>query len=489
MKKNTPHSLLTLFLTIVIALSSCTMPSAAETTPPPLPVLTDVPASTSSAPAGGVANALPTFAPPTATPSIAHVLIPATNINTGKLTYDVTSVDTAAELRAPYGDSYKINRFERPFSQDMTYLPDVDIASYSLDKDEKFYYVAIQLIGTNPNNDLGINYVVELDTNADGFGDYAIVAHPFYSIDWTTDNVQVFKDKNRDTGGLSAERSDAPLPGDGYETLIFNGGRGEKDDPDLAWVRVNAGRYATVQFAFKIELAETRFMYGVYADAGLKDVGKLDYVDRLTESEAGSPEREEKEYPLKALFAVDNVCRDVYGFVGHGEEPQRCPVQIKPEGNPNACPQPSSCAVWDAENCVCLQQSAICLSQGTLIDTPNGSISVETLKIGDLVWTINQAGERIAAPILKVSSPFVEPNHKMAYITLADQRTLWVSPGHPTVDGKNIGDLKPGDILDGSEVISLEISTYDHASTYDILPEGGTGYYWANGILIGSTLK
>jgi hypothetical protein len=243
----------------------------------------------------------------------------------GKLVHDVTSVDTAAEKRAPYGDSYQINLFERPFLQDMTYVADLDIASYNLGKDAKFYYVSIELVGTNPNNPLGINYAVELDTEADGFGDFVIVAHPPYSSEWTAVNVQVAQDTNHDTGGLSAEKSDAPLPGDGYDTLIFDGATGLGDDPDLAWVRVNAGDKATVQFAFKIALAENRFMLGVLADAGPKDITQLDYADRFTFEQAGSPVTGVKYYPLGSLFGVDNVCREAYGFTGTGEEPQRCP--------------------------------------------------------------------------------------------------------------------------------------------------------------------
>ncbi len=243
----------------------------------------------------------------------------------GDLVHDATSVDTAGEKRAPYGDSYQINLFERPFLQDMSYVADLDIASYNLGKDEKFYYVSIELVGTNPNNSLGINYAVELDTDADGFGDLVVAAHPPYSADWTATNVQVAQDINHDTGGLSGERSDAPLPGDGYETLLFDGGIGLGDDPDLAWVRISAGNKATVQFAFKRALAEDRFMLGVLADAGPKSIADLDYADRFTEEEAGSPEAGEDFYPLKLLFAVDNVCRQAYGFEGTGEEPQRCP--------------------------------------------------------------------------------------------------------------------------------------------------------------------
>ncbi|MFZ5911303.1 MAG: SUMF1/EgtB/PvdO family nonheme iron enzyme [Chloroflexota bacterium] len=272
------------------------------------------------------ARSIEQFSPPTHT--VSHTLMPPSLVKTGELIYDVVSEEFAAEKRTLYGDSYDLNLLERPFTMDMIYVPDIDIAGYSLGWDEKFYYVSIALVGANPNNEIGIQYGVELDLaddGFDGFGDYIVIARPPYSEEWSTDNVQVAKDTNDDTGGDSAERSDAPLPGNGYDTVIF--GEDVGDDPDLAWVRVNAGKDATVQFAFKRALAGNRFMFGVIADGGLKEIGDLDYVDRFTESEAGSPisDNDNPNYPLKALYAVDNTCWTAQGFEGNWEEPKRCP--------------------------------------------------------------------------------------------------------------------------------------------------------------------
>lgn len=329
MKKN---SMLTFSLILIFVMLACNLPGVAvNSTAEPIPATaTEMPAV--SGPATQAESAAtspvtpsPTPELPTPTIAVSHSLIPSTIIKMGKLINDVTSVDTAVEKRAPYGDSYQINRFERPFMQDMTYVSDLDIVSFNLAYDEKFFYVSIELVGTDPNNDIGINYGVELDTNADGFGDMIIIAHPPYNADWSTDNVQIVEDTNRDTGGLSAEKSDSPLPGDGYDQVIFDGGRGADDtDPDLTWVRVNAGPKATVQFAFKKSWIGTRFMYGVIADGGLKSIADMDYVDRFSEEEAGSPVKNEKNYPLKALYAVDNVCREVFGMTGTQQEPQRC---------------------------------------------------------------------------------------------------------------------------------------------------------------------
>lgn len=130
----------------------------------------------------------------------------------------------------------------------------------------------------------------------------------------------------------------------------------------------------------------------------------------------------------------------------------------------------------------------ICLAAGTLIDTPRGPIRVEALRVGDPVWTVNESGERVPATILRTSRVPVPATHQVVHVVLNDGRELWASPGHPTVDRKSLGALKLGDLLDGARVIRVERLPYTGTATYDLLPSGDTGFYWANGILIGSTM-
>ena len=118
-----------------------------------------------------------------------------------------------------------------------------------------------------------------------------------------------------------------------------------------------------------------------------------------------------------------------------------------------------------------------------------GAVTVADLRAGDVVWTVDAAGQRVAAPILFTVRVPVPAAHQMAHLTLADGRQLWASPGHPTSDGRSLGNLVPGDRLDGSLVTAVERVPYGQPATYDLLPAGPTGFYWADGILIGSTLK
>jgi hypothetical protein len=338
---------------VAFALLGCSLGAAIAPRPEP----TDDPAAQASPDAPAATEA-------TATVAVTHVMVPSAPPAGGKLVYDVVCKDTAAEKRAPYGDSYDINRLSRPFQQDMTYVPDLDIATYTVSNDSTWWFVSIVLIGGNPNNELGINYGVELDLDHDGFGDYLILAHPPYGAEWDTAPVQIFQDTNHNTGGLSAEKSDAPLTADGYDKLIFNGGTGDAD-PDLAWVRAISGSQATVQFAFKKSWSGTVFMLGTLADAGLKDPKQLDYVDRFTLADAGSPVRANRYYPLRALYLFDNACREAFGFKATGYEPQLCP-RIEPQATrkpgattvPGPC-QPESCgfgSYWVGEPvCDCVE--------------------------------------------------------------------------------------------------------------------------------------
>ena len=131
----------------------------------------------------------------------------------------------------------------------------------------------------------------------------------------------------------------------------------------------------------------------------------------------------------------------------------------------------------------------ICLAAGTRIATPRGEVAVERLRVGDVVWTTDGRGWRIPAPLIAVGSTPVSGTHEVVRVALDDGRVVFVSPGHPTADGRRIGDLASGDALNGARVETAERVRYLSGATYDILPEGATGVYWANGVLLGSTLR
>jgi hypothetical protein len=130
----------------------------------------------------------------------------------------------------------------------------------------------------------------------------------------------------------------------------------------------------------------------------------------------------------------------------------------------------------------------ICLTKGTLIDTLKGQIAVEELRREMMVWTVDRSGKWVAAPILKVSSTPVPSSFEVVRVSLSDGRSVAASPGHPDSEMKALGEYRVGDTLDRGLVTGVERIPYSGGATYDLLPSGETGFYRANGILLGSTL-
>ncbi len=131
----------------------------------------------------------------------------------------------------------------------------------------------------------------------------------------------------------------------------------------------------------------------------------------------------------------------------------------------------------------------ICLTKGTLIDTPGEPVLIEQLHQGMAVWTVDNSGKRIASAVVKTSVTSVPSSLQVVRVRLNDGRTVTASPGHPTAEGRALGDYQVGDTLDGALVITVEHVIYIGGATYDLLPGGSTGLYWANGVLLKSTLS
>lgn len=130
----------------------------------------------------------------------------------------------------------------------------------------------------------------------------------------------------------------------------------------------------------------------------------------------------------------------------------------------------------------------ICLAGGTMIASPAGEVTIESLRPGDPVWSSDVDGQRILAAVAEVGSTPVPAGHQVVHLVLRDGRAVFVSPGHSLSDGRQIATLRDGDAYDGSVVESVARVAYEGVRTYDLLPSGGTAIYWANGIELRSTL-
>jgi hypothetical protein len=128
----------------------------------------------------------------------------------------------------------------------------------------------------------------------------------------------------------------------------------------------------------------------------------------------------------------------------------------------------------------------VCASPETPIATPDGERAIESLHVGDLVYSVHE-GRVVAVPLREVRRRPVS-NHIVVRVTLDDGRVLDISAAHPTADGRTFGGLHAGDWLGGRTVLTTQLVPFQHEATYDILPDSDTATYFANGALIGSTL-
>jgi hypothetical protein len=131
----------------------------------------------------------------------------------------------------------------------------------------------------------------------------------------------------------------------------------------------------------------------------------------------------------------------------------------------------------------------ICLARGTPIDVPGGAIAIEDVRIGDAIWTVDAAGIRVVGEVLAIGSTTAPVDHHVVHLVLADGRTVTASPGHPLADGRHLGDLRPGDAVDGSVVAEASLLPYSGGETFDLVVAGDTGTYFSDGIPLGSTLR
>ena len=312
---------------------------------------------------------------PTEVLEIVHVNMPLHGDGKEQIILDQVSQHVADEKRAYGGDEYGKGRYERPFLVDfMTYLPYIDIEQTALVRDEEggWMYVTIQVVESPVTSDEHqAIYGVELDSDLDGRGDVLILANAPASEEWTTDGVQVWLDVNENVGGMTPMRSNAPAHDDGYEFLVFDEGKGE--DADLAWARLSPDAANEIEVAFKLDLVDVDeeyyfFLWGAWAFVDDAHPEWFDHHDKFFVAEAGSPLKDNIDYPLKQFFGADNTCRALSGWSSPTQLPGMCPMGVDQasggDGEETSCepiycckdwPPSSACPLyWDPDSCSCI---------------------------------------------------------------------------------------------------------------------------------------
>ena len=224
---------------------------------------------------------------------------------------DVDSSLKAKENRVLTGDTFTKNLFERPFtSRDMIYQPDVNIRIVFLASDDNFIYFTIELQGLDPvSQSLTATYGIEFDRTKTGRGDLLVWVHDLKK-DWSMDNLKVFSDPDKSVGGPSPMLADEGYTGNGYESEV------KLEGDKVAYARLAPDDPTQVQIAVSRLLLDNpkEFLWGAWADKGIRDPMRFDYDDHFGLTAAGSPIKSDKVYPIKDLFSLDNTCRLPFGF-------------------------------------------------------------------------------------------------------------------------------------------------------------------------------
>ena len=295
---------------------------------------------------------VPTNPPPTELP-ILHQVFPV-NLPPSRsgMAGDHNSSVTADQQKSNGGDRFTFEQFERPFNADTmdVYFPHLDIIETYVFQDSTWIYGTIKVVDRLSVTRGPYRLAMQLDANADGKGDWLVLALNPFSTDWTTDGVQIYFDANSDVGNLTAMIADqGPPGGDGFEQMMFDSGTG--DDPDAAWVRVSPDDPNTVEITVKRSLLGNpgAFMVNMWTGHGTLDPAQFDYSDHYTHEQAGAADPEFPNfYPIKAIYELDSSCRIAIGFQPTGSEPGLCfvPAVISAEepGDPGCVPYAGACS-------------------------------------------------------------------------------------------------------------------------------------------------
>jgi hypothetical protein len=106
--------------------------------------------------------------------------------------------------------------------------------------------------------------------------------------------------------------------------------------------------------------------------------------------------------------------------------------------------------------------------------------------VGDLVYSVHDGAIKLV-PIVQVNRVPVFQHHVLA-VEFASGAHFEMSAGHPTAQGRPISDLAVGQTILGDRITSITEIAYRHPYTYDVLPGSDSGSYFADGVLVGSTL-
>ncbi len=125
-----------------------------------------------------------------------------------------------------------------------------------------------------------------------------------------------------------------------------------------------------------------------------------------------------------------------------------------------------------------------CFTAGTLVYTPNGYVSIENLKVGDLVYSYNETTKEIE--VSSIRETFIHQVREYLEVTLETGKTIKVTKEHPFYNPETdkwqiIGEFKVGDsVMDdnGNKVkIATIKNTGEDTIVYNLEVDGNHNYF------------
>jgi len=225
-----------------------------------------------------------------------------------------------------WADTWFTNQYERPFSAyEMVYQAHLDIQEARIRPAGEWTVFEIQAVA--PPTVERVHISLELDTDLDNRPDYLILTRALEETTWNDSMVTILVDINKDAGG-NRPRLAEPFEStwNGFEDYY-------ESDVSRVFVRRSPDSDSVYQIAVLNELiGGDQYVWRVWLEGEIYHPGWVEYNDRISFEEAGSPYLYSRHYPLKNLASLDNTCLHFFGGEANNPQPGFCGTLVEVSG-------------------------------------------------------------------------------------------------------------------------------------------------------------
>lgn len=225
-----------------------------------------------------------------------------------------------------WADTWFVNQYERPFSADeMVYQPYLDIKESRIRPAGD--WTVFEVLAVGPASSELVYISLELDTDLDNRPDLLILTQALEDTTWNDLMISLLVDPNRDAGG------NRPRLAEPFQDIWNGFEESYNAEESRVYIRRSPDSDSAYQIAVLNELLEgDQFVWRVWLEGEIFHPGWVEYNDRYSLADAGSPYRYSPNYPLKALASLDNTCLQFFGGQAYQPQPGFCETIIDLSG-------------------------------------------------------------------------------------------------------------------------------------------------------------